>query len=403
MILLKAEKFLCDFYRSNLCQFFPPNLLAAASIYMSGEFQQVDLCSAMIKDNVAIEQSIRDLGTPSSHVKLASRGTDMLEDFAKNLSKKDSEVFPVANSTKSHINTKFSIIDPNPTQSGMGNTVFDKKESLSISQTLIKDKVNFGGNPGDESFNELVGFKRDKPDPITIEISLNTELGQIVDDQILDHTINNNLKKLKVDTVFLSESIRSKDDNIKDKLETTPIQNLFITLNDLGSPSKKNFKPMDLEPSIINKDELTINTNKQQEYNIYENNSICQNFNKDPDVVKKDEILDQKDEILNGKCNSINRDDDSSDGDVSFRQNDPNNLDLTNTNKVNTEFVLGSNYKKEDSSKNIHTKKSEEDGSNSKVSETGFLWYQIFGNDVTLEQLKTINKLQFQYQKLSKE
>lgn len=48
MVLQKAEKFLGDFFRSNLCLFFPPNLLAAASIYMSGELLKVDLQSAKI-------------------------------------------------------------------------------------------------------------------------------------------------------------------------------------------------------------------------------------------------------------------------------------------------------------------------------------------------------------------
>lgn len=244
---------------------------------------------AVIKDNVTVEQSIRELGTPSSHVKLASRGTNMLDEFNKNLSKKDSGVFPVESIAKTHINTKFSVIDPNPTQIGMGISVNDKKESLSSSQTLIKDKVNFGGNPGDESFNEFLGFKRDRPDPITIEISLNTELSQIVDDQILDPTINNNLKKLKVDTVFLSESTRSKDENREAKLETIPKQNLFIALNDLGSPSKKNFKPMDLEPSILNKEEIK-DTNKVQKDDICEDNPNCQNIKKDPELSKKDEI-----------------------------------------------------------------------------------------------------------------
>jgi len=249
----------------------------------------VDLCTAVIKDNVTVEQSIRELGTPSSHVKLASRGTDMLDEFTKNLSKKDSEAFPVDNIAKSHINTKFSEIGPNPSHIGMGISVNDKKQSLSRDPTLIKDPVNFGGNPGDESFNEFLGFKRDRPDPITIEISLNTELSQIVDDQILDPTINNNLKKLKVDTVFLSESIRSKEENAKAKLETTPKQNLFIALNDLGSPSNKNFKPMDLEPSILNKEELANDTNKVQKNDIFKNNSNCQNLNKDSDLPKKDE------------------------------------------------------------------------------------------------------------------
>jgi len=250
----------------------------------------VDLCTAVIKDNVTVEQSIRELGTPSSHVKLASRSSNMLDEVNKNLSKKDSGFLPVENIAKPHINTKFSAIDPNPTQIGMGISLNDKKESLSSNQPLIKDTVKFGGNPGDESFNEFLGFKRDRPDPITIEISLNTEFSQIVDDQTLDRTINNNLKKLKVDTVFLSESMRSKDENTKAKLETTPKQNLFIALNDLGSPSKKNFKPMDLEPSILNKDELTIDTNNVQKSDIFKNSSNCQNLNKDSDLPKKDEI-----------------------------------------------------------------------------------------------------------------
>merc|ERR1711976_116811 len=100
------------------------------------------------------------------------------------------------------------------------------------------------------------------------------------------------------------------EENAKAKLETTPKQNLFIALNDLGSPSNKNFKPMDLEPSILNKEELANDTNKVQKNDIFKNNSNCQNLNKDSDLPKKDENSYYKDVISNGKCNSINRDED---------------------------------------------------------------------------------------------
>lgn len=48
MVLQKAENFQSDCFRSNLCLFFAPNLQAAASIFMSAQFQKVDLVSAVV-------------------------------------------------------------------------------------------------------------------------------------------------------------------------------------------------------------------------------------------------------------------------------------------------------------------------------------------------------------------
>ena len=375
---------------------------------MSGEFLQVDLHSAAIRDNIQVEESIKDLGTPSSHVKLASKNLDMLEDLAK-LSTKDTLVVPGEKFTKANINTKFSELGPNPLQSGTENPIFDKKESLSRSQRLIKNEVSFGGNKGDESFNEFVGFKRARPDPITIEISLNAEFNLNVNDQALDHefTINNNLKKIKVDNVFNSESGRSKDDNNKINFDIDePSQNLIIEFKGLGSQKEDQSKIMDMEPNILNKDDFQIDTkNKEENYNCLNNSNGQTKIYCNKDFIDINDNLNQKAEEINIKQNNIKRNDNYQDSNISFNLHKANNLDSTNTNIVNHEFVIDGNNRNIDSSKNIYAKKSksDEDGSNSKMSEPNFAWYQVFGNDVTLDKLKTINKLQFQYQKLSKE